>query len=72
LAVHITNTLDPTMITRPLTRCRSMLCASPGYLEQYGVPRTAADLRQYRCIARAFGIGMLLTYYLGDELRSGS
>lgn len=110
LAVRITNTLDPTMITRPLARCRSLLCASPAYLERYGVPRTAEDLRQHRCIAHAFGIGkqyrltragesltvpvdwsfhtnetailrraalsgagigMLPTYYLGDDLRSG-
>jgi len=110
LAVRITNTLDPTMITRPLARCRSMLCASPDYLKKCGVPRVAEDLRQHRCIAHAFGIGkqyrfthgdetltvpvnwsfhtnetavlrravlsgagigMLPTYYLGDELRSG-
>jgi DNA-binding transcriptional LysR family regulator len=110
LAVRITNTLDPAMITRPLARCRSMLCASPDYLEKHGVPRVAEDLRQHRCIAHAFGIGkqyrfthggetfsvpvdwcfhtnetavlrravlsgagvgMLPTYYLGDELRSG-
>ncbi len=110
LAVRITNNLDPTMITRPLARCRSMLCASPGYLERRGVPRTAHDLLQHRCIAHAFGIGkqyrltrsgetitvpvnwsfhtnetavlrravlsgagigMLPTYSLGDDLRSG-
>lgn len=110
LAVRITNTLDPAMITRPLARCRSMLCASPDYLEKHGVPRVAEDLRQHRCIAHAFGIGkqyrftqggealtvpvdwsfhtnetavlrravlsgagvgMLPTYYLRDELRSG-
>jgi len=110
LAVRITNNLDPTMITRPLARCRSMLCASPDYLERHGVPRTADDLRQHRCIAHAFGIGkqyrltrsgetitvpvnwsfhtnetavlrravlsgagigMLPTYYLGDDLRRG-
>jgi len=110
LAVRITNTLDPTMITRPLARCRSMLCASPGYLERYGLPHTADDLHQHRCIAHAFGIGkqyhltrngetitvpvnwsfhtnetavlrraalsgagigMLPTYYLGDDLRDG-
>lgn len=57
LAVRITNTLDPTMITRPLARCRSMLCASPDYLQRHGLPRTADDLRQHRCIAHAFGIG---------------
>jgi len=110
LAVRITNNLDPTMITRPLARCLSLLCASPAYLERYGVPRTAEDLRQHRCIAHAFGIGkqyrltragetltvpvdwsfhtnetavlrravlsgagigMLPTYYLGDDLRAG-
>lgn len=110
LAVRITNTLDPAMIARPLALCRSVLCASPEYLEQHGVPRNAEDLRQHRCISHAFGIGkqyrfthdgatitvpvdwsfhtnetavlrravlsgagigMLPTYYLGDELRRG-
>jgi DNA-binding transcriptional LysR family regulator len=111
LAVRITNTLDPAMIARPLARCRSMLCASPDYLQRHGLPRTADDLRQHRCIAHAFGIGkqyrltrndgetitvpvdwrfhtnetailrraalsgagigMLPTYYLGDDLSSG-
>jgi DNA-binding transcriptional LysR family regulator len=111
LAVRITNNLDPAMIARPLARCRSMLCASPEYLQRHGLPRTADDLRQHRCIAHAFGIGkqyrltrndgetitvpvdwrfhtnetailrraalsgagigMLPTYYLGDDLSSG-
>ena len=111
LAVRITNNLDPAMITRPLARCRSMLCASPEYLQRHGLPRTADDLRQHHCIAHAFGIGkqyrltrndgevitvpvdwrfhtnetailrraalsgagigMLPTYYLGDDLSSG-
>lgn len=57
LAVRITNTLDPAMIARPLARCRSMLCASPDYLQRHDQPRTADDLRQHRCIAHAFGIG---------------
>jgi DNA-binding transcriptional LysR family regulator len=110
LAVRITNTLDPAMITRPLALCRSMLCASPAYLALHGQPHSAEDLRRHRCIAHAFGIGkqyrfsrggetitvpvdwsfhtnetavlrravlsgagigMLPTYYLGDDLRSG-
>ncbi|CAM5453104.1 LysR family transcriptional regulator [Thauera mechernichensis] len=57
LAVRITNTLDPTMITRQLARCRSLLCASPDYLQRHGLPRSADDLRRHRCIAHAFGIG---------------
>lgn len=110
LAVRITNHLDPTMITRPLARCRSMLCASPEYLERHGVPHSAEDLSRHRSIAHAFGIGkqyrftrggetitvpvhwsfhtnetavlrravlsgagvgVLPTYYLGDDLRAG-
>lgn len=67
LAVRITNTLDPTMIARLLAPCRSMLCASPGYLERYGVPHAAEDLRQHRCIAHAFGIGKQYRFTRGDE-----
>lgn len=110
LAVRITHNLDPTMIARPLARCRSVLCASPNYVARHGAPRTAEDLQQHRCIGHAFGIGkqysftrdgeviqapvnwrfhtnetavlrravlsdagigMLPTYYVGDDLRSG-
>ena len=110
LAVRITNTLDPAMITRPLAQCRSMLCAAPAYVQRHGMPRSADDLREHRCIAHAFGIGklfrltrksetltvpvdwsfhtnetavlrravlsgagigMLPTYYLGEDLRAG-
>jgi DNA-binding transcriptional LysR family regulator len=110
LAVRITNQLDPAMITRRLASCRSVLCASPAYLDRHGLPRTAEDLHRHRCIAHAFGlgkqyrlrragatfdepvnwtfstnetavlrravlcgagIGMLPTYYVGDDLRSG-
>ena len=67
LAVRITNTLDPTMITRQLAHCRSMLCASPEYLARRGMPRTAEDLRQQRCIAHAFGIGRQYRFTRGDE-----
>lgn len=67
LAVRITNTLDPAMIARPLARCRSMLCASPAYLQRHGVPRVAEDLRQHRCIAHAFGIGKQYRFTRGDE-----
>lgn len=110
LAVRITNQLDPATISRLLARCRSMLCASPAYLQQHGLPRMAEDLRQHRCVAHASGIGrqygftrggeaitvpvdwsfhtnetavlrravlcgagigMLPTYYVGDDLRAG-
>ena len=57
LAVRITNQLDPAMIARTLAPCRSVLCASPAYLAQHGLPRTADDLRRHRCVGHAFGPG---------------
>lgn len=110
LAVRITNTLEPTLITRPLATCRSVLCASPAYLAAHGAPQTLADLAQHRCLAHAYvsaaqyrfrragelielpitdalstndaavlrsavlaggGLGMLPTYFVGDDLRAG-
>lgn len=67
LAVRITNTLDPTMISRPLAQCRSVLCAAPGYLAQRPAPRTLADLAGHRCIAHAFGIGKQYRFVRGQE-----
>ncbi|HEY8881312.1 MAG TPA: LysR family transcriptional regulator [Roseateles sp.] len=54
LAVRITNTLEPTLITRPLGVCRSALCAAPGYIAERGRPETLADLQAHRCMAHAF------------------
>lgn len=50
LAVRITNTLEPTLISRRLATCRSALCASPDYLKAHGTPRRADDLRKHRCL----------------------
>ncbi|GAA5171812.1 LysR family transcriptional regulator [Viridibacterium curvum] len=68
LAVRITNTLDPAMITRPLARCRSILCASPAYLARHGTPQSLDALQQHRCIAHAFGIGRQYRFTRGNEL----
>lgn len=57
LAVRISNALDPTLVSRPLARCRSVLCASPAYVAEHGLPRTAAALKSHRCIVHAFGSG---------------
>lgn len=50
LAVRITNTLEPALITRRLATCKSALCASPEYLREHGTPRKAVDLRRHRCL----------------------
>jgi len=55
LAVRITNALDDSFVARRLASCRSVLCASPGYLKRRGVPAEATDLKQHDCIAHAYG-----------------
>ncbi|WP_280155137.1 LysR family transcriptional regulator [Piscinibacter sp. XHJ-5] len=57
LAVRISNTLDPGLVSRALTQCRSVLCAAPSYLARHGHPGTADELKTHPCIGHAFGSG---------------
>jgi DNA-binding transcriptional LysR family regulator len=57
LAVRITNRLDDSFVARRLATCRSVVCASPRYLERYGTPETPEQIRAHRCITHAFGPG---------------
>lgn len=67
LAVRITKAPDPSLIARPLARCRSVLCAAPAYLRQHGSPQTVSELRDHRCVAHAFGIGKHYRFTRGQE-----
>lgn len=55
LAVRITNGLGDGVVARRLATCRSVLCASPAYLERRGRPVRPVDLRSHDCITHAFG-----------------
>jgi DNA-binding transcriptional LysR family regulator len=46
--VRITNTLDDSLVARPLARCRSVLCAAPAYLKRHGRPESPQDLARHR------------------------
>jgi DNA-binding transcriptional LysR family regulator len=39
LAIRTSNDLDPNLIARRLSVCRSVVCASPAYLREHGTPR---------------------------------
>jgi DNA-binding transcriptional LysR family regulator len=55
LAIRITNRLDEGVVARQIGTCRSVLCASPAYLERRGVPKRPEDLAAHECITHAFG-----------------
>ncbi len=44
LAIRIGNLPDSSLITRTLAPCRHLVCASPAYLSERGVPATPDDL----------------------------
>ncbi|WP_456297058.1 LysR family transcriptional regulator [Vibrio sp. AK197] len=110
LAIKITNTLDPTLIARPLAMCHSVLCASPDYVAKHGKPSSLDDLQNHYCITHVAGnhrhyrfiqnqslvevpvkgyfqsnetdavcravlcgagIGMLPTFYIGEQIKQG-
>jgi DNA-binding transcriptional LysR family regulator len=41
---------DSSLMTRKIAITRSMLCASPRYLAEFGTPNSPDDLAQHRCI----------------------
>lgn len=54
LAIRITNELDPNLIARPLSVCRSVVCASPAYLARQPAPRQVAELAHHNCLTHSY------------------
>ena len=50
LAVRIGALPDSSLVATQIGRIRSVVCASPAYLDEHGVPRTPEDLRSHACV----------------------
>lgn len=50
VAIRITDNPEPGAIARRLGECRSVLCASPRWLQQNGPPQTPDDLTRHNCL----------------------
>jgi DNA-binding transcriptional LysR family regulator len=53
LALRITNQLDPALIARRLSVCRSVVCAAPAYLARHPAPQAPAELPDHACVGHA-------------------
>ena len=60
LAIRIADMHDSTLQARRICPIRILLCASPAYLEQYGVPRAPDDLKTHRMLQYDIGGGSVL------------
>ena len=54
LAIRISAELDPNLIARRLTVCRSAVCAAPAYLQRHGTPLQPEDLAQHHCLTHTY------------------
>jgi DNA-binding transcriptional LysR family regulator len=54
---------DSNLVARKLSKCRSVLCTSPGYFKKYGEPKILSDLKQHNCMYYSyFRSGMEWTF----------
>ena len=50
VAIRVGDLPDSTMVARKLAPMRSVLCASPEYIAQYGEPKTPTELLNHNCL----------------------
>jgi DNA-binding transcriptional LysR family regulator len=50
IAVWLGNLEDSSLIARRLSSSRRLVCGSPGYFDERGIPRTPDDLSKHNCI----------------------
>lgn len=69
LAIRIAGELDPNLVARRIAPCRSVICASPAYIEQHGRPQTPADLARHNCLTYSnFGKGEWRFMRAGEDI----
>ena len=54
IAIRIGDLPDSSLIARRIAPCRSVVCASPEYVERHGRPKTPQDLQQHNCLVYSY------------------
>ena len=73
LAIRIADLPDSSLIARRFASIKTVICASPDYLEQMGVPQSPDDLIQHRCLVYSLLRDMeywYLTDANGNEIKT--
>ena len=69
LAIRIAGELDPNMVARRIAPCRSVICASPDYLQRKGTPLVPSDIKDHNCLTYSnFGKGQWRFKKQGTEI----
>lgn len=68
LAIRLSNRVDDGLVSRRLAACRSVLCASPGYLQEAGVPKSPQDLGSHHCVLHSTGFAPTYNLRLGEAV----
>lgn len=63
IAIRISSLQDSTLIARKICDQQYVLCASPEYLDQYGIPNSPSDLKDHLCIVYKGLSGSQLWYF---------
>lgn len=72
LAIRITNDLDPNVIAKKFGVLNSVVCASPEYLKNSGVPQKLSQLAHHNCLTYSFFVNNLWNFSKGEESYSVS
>ncbi|WP_447743749.1 LysR family transcriptional regulator [Variovorax boronicumulans] len=54
LAIRVSSEIDPNLIARRLSVCRSVVCATPDYLKAHGQPQRVEELAQRNCLTHSY------------------
>ncbi|OZG75206.1 LysR family transcriptional regulator [Hahella sp. CCB-MM4] len=67
MAIRIGHMPDSSLVQRRLAPCRSVLCASPGYVARHGSPMTPQDLANHNCMTYSYFRGGSEWTFKGPE-----
>jgi DNA-binding transcriptional LysR family regulator len=70
LAIRVTDRLGQQEVARRLSSTRLAVVASPGYLEQHGIPKRPADLLGHDCLAYTLSASASWTFTLEGKTQS--